>query len=417
MARDFSTAAISRARCSDACWPDSICCAFTTCRRRPTSRWRSTSAVALISVSSGRQDGVCSASAAEPASASRRRASRGGVPRDRAFGTVRAGRGSDLDAPAFADAGRDGVHVFDHPGGVSRGAGNRKRGGIAGLAIEHAARGSRWAVCQLLLAAASRLDALTRWPIRCPTGRSIRCCRRSPWFTFQLDLMRCVWAILPAAMLWGASFPLALAAVASRGQDPGQLVGGVYAANTVGGDSSARWRSASILIPWIGHAGFAAAADRAVGGRRRSRCFCHCGERWGNSASVGIDCVAAWWRRWSYCPDVAAMPWLAIGLRTPDADHQQSGASCCISARGAIRRSWFRELPDGKRYFHVSGKVEASTEPYDMRLQRMLGHLPALIHPNPKSVLIVGFGAGVTAGTFVVHPGSRATSRSARSSR
>ena len=39
-----------------------------------------------------------------------------------------------------------------------------------------------------------------------------------------------------------------------------------------------------------------------------------------------------------------------------------------------------------------------------MRLQRMLGHLPALMHPNPQSVLIVGFGAGVTAGTFVVHP-------------
>jgi spermidine synthase len=48
--------------------------------------------------------------------------------------------------------------------------------------------------------------------------------------------------------------------------------------------------------------------------------------------------------------------------------------------------------------------VEASTEPQDMSLQRMLGHLPALLNPDPKSVLIVGFGAGVTAGTFVVHP-------------
>jgi spermidine synthase len=35
----------------------------------------------------------------------------------------------------------------------------------------------------------------------------------------------------------------------------------------------------------------------------------------------------------------------------------------------------------------------------------MLGHIPALYHPNPKSVLIVGFGAGVTAGTFVLYPG------------
>jgi spermidine synthase len=62
---------------------------------------------------------------------------------------------------------------------------------------------------------------------------------------------------------------------------------------------------------------------------------------------------------------------------------------------------------DGALQFHVSGKVEASTEPYDMRLQRMLGHLPALFHQGgePKSVLIVGFGAGVTAGTFVPYPG------------
>jgi len=59
---------------------------------------------------------------------------------------------------------------------------------------------------------------------------------------------------------------------------------------------------------------------------------------------------------------------------------------------------------DGAVQFHVSGKVEASTEPYDMRLQRMLGHMPALFHSAPHSVLVVGFGAGVTAGTFVAHP-------------
>jgi spermidine synthase len=45
--------------------------------------------------------------------------------------------------------------------------------------------------------------------------------------------------------------------------------------------------------------------------------------------------------------------------------------------------------------------VEASSEPQDMRLQRMLGNIAAVLHPNPKSVLIVGFGAGVTAGAFV----------------
>jgi spermidine synthase len=62
------------------------------------------------------------------------------------------------------------------------------------------------------------------------------------------------------------------------------------------------------------------------------------------------------------------------------------------------------ELANGVRNFHVAGKIEASSEPQDMRLQRMLGHISALLHPNPKTVLVVGFGAGVTAGSFVLHP-------------
>src|SRR5205823_1225574 len=87
--------------------------------------------------------------------------------------------------------------------------------------------------CQVLLMAASAWAALMigrslpYWPVN-PELSS------SPWFNFQLDLARGLWAVLPAAVLWGASFPLALTAVASRGQDSARLVGSVYAANTVG---------------------------------------------------------------------------------------------------------------------------------------------------------------------------------------
>src|SRR5215813_5884944 len=51
-------------------------------------------------------------------------------------------------------------------------------------------------------------------------------------FTIQLDLVRCVWAMLPACVAWGASFPFAFAAAASRESDAGATVGHVYAANT-----------------------------------------------------------------------------------------------------------------------------------------------------------------------------------------
>ena len=39
-----------------------------------------------------------------------------------------------------------------------------------------------------------------------------------------------------------------------------------------------------------------------------------------------------------------------------------------------------------------------------MRLQRMLGHLTTLIPENPKSVLVIGCGAGVTAGAVSIGP-------------
>ena len=56
------------------------------------------------------------------------------------------------------------------------------------------------------------------------------------------------------------------------------------------------------------------------------------------------------------------------------------------------------------RSFHGAGKIQASTLTADMRLQRMLGHIPALVHKKPESVLVVACGAGITAGTFVLHP-------------
>ena len=87
--------------------------------------------------------------------------------------------------------------------------------------------------CQLLLCVAMAWTSyvlsrsLPYWPIN-PSAVS------DPWINLQLDSMRALFAVLPAAILWGVSFPLALAGVAARGQDPARLVGGVYAANTVG---------------------------------------------------------------------------------------------------------------------------------------------------------------------------------------
>jgi spermidine synthase len=73
-------------------------------------------------------------------------------------------------------------------------------------------------------------------------------------------------------------------------------------------------------------------------------------------------------------------------------------------AEGATASVAVTEGIAGARQFHIAGKVEASDMDVDMRLERMLGHIPALVHPHPRSVLIVGVGAGVTAGALAIHP-------------
>src|SRR5207248_3717694 len=81
----------------------------------------------------------------------------------------------------------------------------------------------------------------------------------SPWLVFQIDLARALFAVLPGAVLWGASFPLALAAAgegekAGKNADAGRTVGRVYAANTLGAIVGSLI-TGLVLIPWIGTKG------------------------------------------------------------------------------------------------------------------------------------------------------------------
>jgi spermidine synthase len=250
--------------------------------------------------------------------------------------------------------------------------------------------------------AAFSIDAwLPYWPVDPRLGTN-------PWLTFQLDLVRSLWAVLPATCLWGASFPLALAAAAPQHSDPGRMVGAVYAANTVGAIVGAVAFSI-ILIPGVGTLSsqrilIAAAAVAATlvllpqlrpvipaaGGRVTFTALL--------SAVVGVPIAAA---VLAYGVPPVPGELYAFGRTIMNPFYEPKMLYVGEGMNASVGVS---EDEDGHRYFHVSGKTEAGTYPTDMRLQRMLGHLPALLNPQPRSVLVVGFGAGVTAGTFVTYP-------------
>ncbi len=264
---------------------------------------------------------------------------------------------------------------------------------------------------QLLLAGAIALTAhllmqsLPYWPIN-PSLSS------SPWFDFQLDLLRCAWAILPATCLWGASFPIALAAAASPGQDPGQLVGRVYAANTLGAILGAIGCSL-LLIPWlgsqqvqrllIGFSGIAGLLMFVPLTRSSPTANPLAGIKAGFTipGAVGLLIVSGGIALLAL--RVPELPWklVAYGRYLPS---RSNIGTNLYTGEGMNSSVAVTESAEGIRNFHVSGRVEASTDPPDMRLQRMLGHLPALLHPQPRSVLVVGCGSGITAGSFTTYP-------------
>lgn len=57
-------------------------------------------------------------------------------------------------------------------------------------------------------------------------------------------------------------------------------------------------------------------------------------------------------------------------------------------------------------FLRVNGKTDANNTG-DMRTQLMLAHIPLLLHPQPRQVLVIGLGSGVTAGAAARHPVER----------
>src|SRR5215468_6720580 len=280
-------------------------------------------------------------------------------------------------------------------------------GSTVGSSLSHQMKRPRVALawCQVLLcgamawAAYMLTESLPWWPV----DPSIA---TTPLFSLQLDLVRSLWVVLPAAILWGASFPLALAAVASRGQDPARLVGGVYAANTVGAIAGSLGASL-VLVAWIGSqhsqqllivvsalAALFASGATAFGtesGKTLSK----------YSLAVSILIIAGYTEL--LAATVHPLParlveygrFAAVRGATNKLIYMGEGLTASVAVS---------DLPDGIRNYHNAGKVQASSDPADMKLLRMLGHLTTLIPENPGRVLVIACGSGVTAGSVSIDP-------------
>ena len=233
--------------------------------------------------------------------------------------------------------------------------------------------------------------------------------RARVWANFSLAFL---YMVVPALFM-GAAFPIAGEALAAHRKAVGRAVGDVLAANTVGAILGAAVsglllirllgieRSLQILTVmniglglvvlaslrkprWL-PAAVAAAALGAIA-----------------FLAVNHDALRMWDRKYfaifrSNQPEAFSTPEkVREAVENTDVLYYAEGVESIVSVI---------KVKGGEQAFLTNGRVEASTHLQAQQVQFTLGHLPMLLNRNPKDVLVVGMGSGMTAGATAVHPG------------
>ncbi len=213
--------------------------------------------------------------------------------------------------------------------------------------------------------------------------------------------------IAPMTVAFGAAFPFAVAvgfrsdakivpdlgliyAVNTGGAIVGALLAGFVLINSLGLHDTIRFVAVA-----VGAGTFALLLAARVRGRSRVIGFAGC------ALVTFLGVFLPSWNQpllssgvYKYAADMGEIDtWITAGRLL----YYREGATATVSVREAL----------GNRSLSIDGKVDASSGA-DMLTQRLLAHVPLLLHPDPHRVGILGLGSGVTLGAALRHPVTQA---------
>ncbi len=212
--------------------------------------------------------------------------------------------------------------------------------------------------------------------------------------------------VVPTAALLGAAFPLALGSIDDTSDAAASRFASIYAVNTAGsvlGSLAAGFA----IIPAFGLETtlrvvalfllLAAALVFAVVAMPRATRVA------GLAVGVAALFVMALSPRWDrellasgaylYAPFAPKGANLEALLKAGTLLYYREGAAATVSVKRLT----------GTTTLAVDGKTDASNRG-DMLTQKLVAHLPLLLHDNPREVAVVGLGSGVTVGAALTHP-------------
>jgi len=201
--------------------------------------------------------------------------------------------------------------------------------------------------------------------------------------------------VLPATLLFGAAWPLLLRAATPRVDDGGRNIGRMGIVNSIGAAGGAALVGLAVL-PALGFgrsmlvlaglgAGLVALAIAAEPGtasktNRRTRALAA-----GVAALLFVVVAAA--------PTFGRVPQPSLasgsdGIAIVSYDETAAGTVVVTEQRAT-----------GARAMYVDNNAVIGASYDALKVARMLGLVPTLLHPDPRRVLVIGFGAGVTTAT------------------
>ncbi len=216
--------------------------------------------------------------------------------------------------------------------------------------------------------------------------------------------------ILPTTICLGAAFPLALAIARGPAGSAAGRFGLVYAVNTLGAVSGSL-AAGFLLIPQLGLRSsliivslcLIASALLVIARGALTRRAQTTGLLTAAAAAASIVFSPAWDREllasgvYMYAENAPKDVDLDTLLKAGTLLYYKEGAASTVSVKRLT----------GTTTLAVDGKVDASNRG-DMLTQKLIAHLPLLLHDNPREVGIIGLGSGVTLGAALSHPIARA---------
>ena len=215
--------------------------------------------------------------------------------------------------------------------------------------------------------------------------------------------------LLPMTIAFGTAFPFAVALAGGRDENVTANLGVIYAINTLGAILGSLL-AGFVLIPLIGlhttirvvAAISAVTAIAILLGAPRGR-----GQFAALAIAVVVLIAAAIVPEWNRSLLSSGAYKYAIAVRSGNLESALTAGDLLSYREGSTGTVTVRRLT-GTISLAIDGKVDASNAG-DMLTQRLLAHVPLLLHPNPRRAAIIGLGSGVTLGSALTHPLAEAT--------